>query len=66
MGKEGLTPGQRKSTMEKDAKQLFDRLKKLKQKNLVVYFDYLPDATHADVTHQAIYNAIKLIYPVKK
>lgn len=66
VGKEGLTPGQRKSTMEKDAKQLSLILKKLKRKNLVIYFDYLPYATHADVTHQAIYNAIKLIYPVKK
>lgn len=66
VGKEGLTPGNRKRTMEKDAKDLAQKLKKLKRKNLYVYFDYLPEHTHADVTHQALYNAIKQLYPFKQ
>ena len=30
---------------------------------LCVYFDYLPEETHATVFHQAVYNAFKKFYP---
>jgi len=31
-----------------------------------VYFDYLPGETHATLIHQSVYNAFKLLYPLKK
>lgn len=65
VGKEGLAPCAMPHVMEVDANLLADKLKNTKNKNITVHFDYLPDENHATVTHQAVYNAFKLLYPVK-
>lgn len=60
VGKEGKTPGHIPRIMEEDAKQLYEKVKVLK--NTKIYYDYLPQETHATIGHQAVMNAFKLIY----
>ena len=50
VGKEG-------KTMENDAKKLVELLRKNNPKYLHVHFDYLNNKNHADIFHQAVYNA---------
>jgi len=64
IGKEGLTPGKTPHVMEVDANLLAEKLKGAKSKNVNVYFDYLPQESHATISHQAVYNAFKVLYPV--
>lgn len=52
--------------MYEDAKALTDILTKYSAGNGRVIFDYLPDETHATISHQGVYNAFKLLYPLKK
>jgi predicted alpha/beta superfamily hydrolase len=65
VGKEGVTPGMGNRVMELDANLLADKIKQTKSKNVKVYFDYLPEENHATVTHQAVFNAIRMLYPVE-
>ena len=46
--------------MEVDANVLAERLNRAGNKNIQVYFDYLPDEDHATIMHQAVFNALKL------
>ena len=64
VGKEGLTPSDIPRVMEVDANLLVEKLKKAENKNLRVYFDYLPEEDHATITHQAVFNALRLLNPV--
>ena len=66
VGKEGLTPGDIPRVMEVDANLLAEKIKSTKSKAVTVYFDYLPQEDHATITHQAIFNALRLIYPEQK
>lgn len=66
VGKEGLTPGDIARVMEVDANLLTEKLLKTKSKNVTVYFDYLPQEDHGTITHQAIFNALRLLYPVSR
>jgi predicted alpha/beta superfamily hydrolase len=66
VGKEGLAPCEIPHVMEVDANLLAEKLMGLKNKMLETYFDYLPAEDHATVTHQAIFNALRLLYPVTK
>ena len=66
VGKEGLTPTAIPRVMEVDANLLAEKLKSAKNKNLNVYLDYLPEEDHATISHQAISNAFKILYPVIK
>lgn len=63
VGKEGLTPGFDHHVMEVDANLLFDIIKQGKSKTVKACFDYLPNENHATVTHQAVFNAFRLLYP---
>ncbi|TDE12117.1 alpha/beta hydrolase [Dyadobacter psychrotolerans] len=65
VGKEGLTPGNLPRVMEVDANLLAEKIKKSESKNVNVYFDYLPQEDHATITHQAVFNALRLLYPAK-
>lgn len=62
VGKEGLAPTEEPHVMEVDANVLKDKLEQLKAKDLELYFDYLPEETHATIGHQAVLNAFKRIY----
>ncbi len=64
-GKEGFWPGKPNHIMEVEAKELADRFIKSGKKNLVVYYDFLPKETHATVTHPAVFNAFRMMYPAK-
>ena len=64
VGKEGLTPGDPPRVMEVDGNLLAEGIKNSKSKNVHVYFDYLPQEDHATIAHQAIFNALRLLYPV--
>lgn len=66
VGKEGLTPGLDNHVMEVDANLLADKIAQSKSKKIKVYFDYLPNETHATVTHQAVFNAFRLLYSKQK
>ncbi len=65
VGKEGLGPSDIPHVMEVDANLLVEKLKNLKNNKLKVYFDYLPEEDHATITHQAIFNALRILNPVK-
>lgn len=60
VGKEGLTPSVAPRVMEVDANLLSDKLKGMKNKNIQVYFDYLPEENHATIMHQAVLNSFRL------
>jgi len=62
VGKEGLAPSETPHVMEVDANLLAEKIKNTKSKTVTVYFDYLPQEDHATISHQAILNALRLIY----
>lgn len=64
VGKEGSIDG--KHIMEDDAKLLAEKLQKTPSQNIKVYFDYLPAEDHATVTHPALFNAFRMLYPKTK
>jgi predicted alpha/beta superfamily hydrolase len=64
VGKEGVWPGKHPHVMEVDANLLTDKLQAIKNNNLRVFFEYLPNEDHATIAHQAIFNAFRLLYPV--
>jgi predicted alpha/beta superfamily hydrolase len=64
-GKEGLAPTEKPHVMEVDANLLADKLIKAQNDKLKVSFDYLPKEDHATIGHQAIYNALQFLFPVK-
>lgn len=66
VGKEGLSPGKTPRLMETDAQLLSERLKQIQNNNIQVFFDYLPQEDHATITHQAIFNALRMLYPTEK
>jgi len=63
VGKEGLAPSTIPHVMEVDANLLVEKLRKIDNKNINVQFDYLPDEDHATITHRAVFNALRLLYP---
>ncbi|QJD79669.1 alpha/beta hydrolase [Spirosoma rhododendri] len=63
VGKEGLTPTEIPRVMEVDANLLADKMKSLNDKNVRVYFDYLPSENHATILHQAVSNSFSRLYP---
>ncbi|KAA3438596.1 alpha/beta hydrolase [Rufibacter hautae] len=65
VGKEGLSPSDIPHVMEVDANLLVEKLR-TKNPQVKVYYDYLPEEDHATVTHQAIFNALRLLYPDKR
>jgi len=65
VGKEGLAPSEQPHVMEVDANLLKEKIDKMHNKNVSVYFDYLPDENHATIMHQAVFNAFKALYPVR-
>jgi predicted alpha/beta superfamily hydrolase len=65
VGKEGSMDGSENHIMEKDAQLLADKIKLKAAKSVNVFFNYLPDEDHATVTHQAVFNAFRLLYPKK-
>lgn len=66
VGKEGLTPGDNPRVMEVDANLLAEKIKNTASKTVTVHFDYLPQEDHATVIHQAVFNALRLLYPENK
>lgn len=65
VGKEGLAPTAVPHVMEVEANLLVEKLKASKSPQLTVHFDYLPQEDHATITHQAVFNALRLLHPVK-
>lgn len=63
VGKEGLAPSAIPHVMEVDANLLVEKLRSTKSKSLTVHFDYLPQEDHATISHQAVFNAFRLLYP---
>jgi predicted alpha/beta superfamily hydrolase len=63
-GKEGLSPGKIPHVMEVDANLLAEKIQSSKSRNIKVYLDYLPQEDHATISHQAIFNAFRLLYPL--
>lgn len=61
VGKEGLAPCSSPHVMEVDANLLAEKLKNTKSKSVSVHFDYLPQEDHATISHQAVFNAIRLL-----
>lgn len=64
VGKEGLAPTKIPRVMEVDANILADKIKNLKNREVNVFFDYLPQENHATIMHQAVLNAFKFFKPI--
>jgi hypothetical protein len=64
VGKEGLTPTAIPRVMEVDANLLVEKIKTAKSKQVTVQFDYLPQEDHATIMHLAVFNALRLLYPL--
>lgn len=64
VGKEGLAPSETPHVMEVDANLLVEKLRKSQSAHVNVYFDYLPQEDHATITHQAVFNALRTLYPL--
>lgn len=62
VGKEGLTPTAIPRVMEVDANLLTEKIQGAKNKNIDLYFDYLPQENHATIMHQAVANALRYFY----
>lgn len=65
VGKEGLGLSKNPHVMEVDANILAEKIKNTKSKTVTTYFDYLPQEDHATISHQAIFNAFRMLYPTK-
>lgn len=65
VGKEGSIDGSTTHIMEHDAKLLYQKIKLGHSGTVKVNFNYLPEENHATVTHQAIFNAFRTLYPKK-
>ena len=63
VGNEGLAPTDLPHVMEVEANLLTEKIKNTKNKNVSVFFDYLPQEDHATISHQAIFNAFRILYP---
>ncbi|HSC40503.1 MAG TPA: alpha/beta hydrolase-fold protein [Chitinophagaceae bacterium] len=63
VGKEGLAPCTIPHVMEVDANVLAEKIQRSLSKNVKVSFDYLPEENHATITHQAVFNAFRILYP---
>ena len=63
VGKEGLAPTDVPHVMEVEANLLTEKIKNTKNKNVSVYYDYLPQEDHATIMHQAVFNAFRILYP---
>lgn len=61
VGKEGLAPCETPHVMEVDANLLYEKISNSKSKNVKVVFDYMPNENHATVTHQAVFNAFRMM-----
>lgn len=55
VGKEG-------EIMERDAKELFDKLNLLKKENTNLYFEFFEEQNHGDALHLAVYSAFEKIF----
>ncbi len=64
VGKEGLTPTEIPRVMEVDANLLAEKIKEIKNSNVKVFFDYLPQENHATIMHQAVSNSFRFLYPI--
>ena len=62
VGKEGLGLGEKPHVMEVDANVLADMIRNAGNKNVRVYFDYLPDKDHATIGHQAVSNGLQFLF----
>lgn len=59
VGKEG-------SVMERTAKELYDKLKRLKKENNQLYFQFFENKNHGDALHIAVYNAFEKTFKKDK
>ena len=66
VGKEGLAPSTIPHVMEVDANLLTEKIQSTKSPNVHVYFDYLPQEDHATISHLAVFNAFRILYPISK
>lgn len=65
VGKEGLAPTTIPHVMEVEANVLAEKILSTKSKSVKVHFDYLPEEDHATMTHQSVFNAFRILYPIK-
>jgi predicted alpha/beta superfamily hydrolase len=59
VGKEG-------ETMERTAKELYNKLNINKKENTKLFFEFMDNKTHGDALHNAVYNAFELIFKIEK
>lgn len=61
-----IAGGKEGEVMERIAKELYDKLKKDKNENTNLYYEFLEDKTHGDALHIAVYDAFEKIFEQKK
>ncbi|MGB4844386.1 MAG: alpha/beta hydrolase-fold protein [Ferruginibacter sp.] len=61
-----ISVGTEGKIMERDAKNIWEILKKSNRKNLQLDFLPLPEENHATILHRSVYEAFKILYPYKE
>ncbi|WP_408030490.1 alpha/beta hydrolase [Tenacibaculum xiamenense] len=61
-----IAVGTEGKVMERVAKDLYKHLKSDARDNVTLHFEFLKNKTHGDTLHQAVYNALELIFGSEK
>ena len=61
-----IAGGKEGEVMERTAKELYNKLKKDKNQNTNLFYNFLEDKTHGDALHIAVYDAFEKIFQQKK
>lgn len=60
-----IAGGKEGEVMERTAKELHEKLKKSQKQNTQLFYEFLEDKTHGDALHNAVYNALEIIFEQK-
>ena len=61
-----IAVGNEGKIMEREAKELYQKLRSVKKKNTKLYFQFLEDQNHSDALHLAVYHAFEKLFSKKK
>lgn len=60
-----IAGGKEGETMERTAKELYNKLKESKDPNMNLFYEFLEDKTHGDALHNAVYSAFEKIFKLE-
>lgn len=61
-----ISVGHEGRIMQRDARKLYQLLRKQRKNKISPHFRYLPDEDHRTVLHEALYRSFRMLYPTQK